>query len=195
MKILFLTALFTFCTILSNAQNKSYEDSMQAYFSEYVSKHEVVTGNDKKLMAFYPANEKYRVIAQFEPVKKAKWFNINTSSGRTKPYRQFGKIAFTIDGKKQVLYLYQSQSLLQSAENWDHLFLPFMDATNGKETYETGRYIDLKLGDIKNNIVIIDFNKAYNPYCAYVSGKYSCPVPPKENHLDIEMKAGEKKFY
>ena len=71
----------------------------------------------------------------------------------------------------------------------DHLFLPFTDNTNGVETYGGGRYIDLKIP--AGNTINIDFNKAYNPYCAY-SDKYSCPIPPPENHLDIEIKAGIK---
>jgi uncharacterized protein len=74
----------------------------------------------------------------------------------------------------------------------NYLFLPFTDATTGIETYESGRYIDLQINDIKNNEVLIDFNKAYNPYCAYVSGVYNCPVPPKENHLIVAILAGEK---
>jgi len=76
----------------------------------------------------------------------------------------------------------------------NYLFLPFTDATTGVETYESGRYIDLQTGDIKNNQVVIDFNKAYNPYCAYVSGVYNCPIPPRENHLPVAILAGEKRF-
>ena len=79
------------------------------------------------------------------------------------------------------------------AEYQDYLFLPFTDSTNGNETYEAGRYIDLKMTDIAGNSVIIDFNKSYNPYCAYKSG-YQCPVPPAENHLKTWVRAGEKKF-
>ncbi len=194
MKTFSILILLVLC-FKANAQNKTYQDSLQKYLMDYVSTHEVVTGSDKKLMQFFVVDESYRVTANFEPIKNANWFDINTSSGKTKIYRQFGKITFTIDGKKQTLFIYQSQNLLQSIEHWDHLFLPFKDATNGNETYETGRYIDLKLSDIKNNKVIIDFNKAYNPYCAYVSGKYSCPVPPKENRLTIKIRAGEKKFH
>ncbi len=74
----------------------------------------------------------------------------------------------------------------------DYLVLLFSDATTGKETYEAGRYIDFTTGDIKNNMLVIDFNKAYNPYCAYEKGKYNCPIPPIENKLSIAITAGEK---
>lgn len=90
--------------------------------------------------------------------------------------------------------LYQSQGLMGSNEYKNYLFLPFTDATTGVETYESGRYIDLLTTDIVNNTVTIDFNKAYNPYCAYVSDVYNCPIPPKENHLRVAIRAGEKMY-
>ena len=74
----------------------------------------------------------------------------------------------------------------------DLLFVPFKDATNGAETYGGGRYIDVKTP--KGNKVILDFNLAYNPSCAYGSDRYSCPIPPKKNFLKIPIKAGEKNF-
>jgi len=83
---------------------------------------------------------------------------------------------------------------MTTKEYKDHLFIPFTDATSGEETYESGRYIDLEIKDITNENVLIDFNKAYNPYCAYVSGKYNCPIPPNENRLIVAIRAGEKSF-
>lgn len=120
--------------------------------------------------------------------------SIPTSRAKTKQYRKFGKLSFKIRDSVQTLYVYQLESLLLQPKYKDELFLPFMDATNGEETYETGRYIDLVQSDIKGNSVVIDFKKAYNPYCAYVSGVYNCPVPPKENWLKIKIRAGEKRF-
>ena len=72
------------------------------------------------------------------------------------------------------------------------MFLPFLDATNGVETYGGGRYLDMKVP--KSNEVIIDFNKAYNPYCVY-NHEYSCPIVPLENELDVEINAGVKKYH
>jgi uncharacterized protein (DUF1684 family) len=177
---------------IAHAQT-TYKDSMQQYINDYISGHEVVKDDDKKQLQFFTIDETYKVNATFGYVKNAPWFSLPTSSGKTKMYRQYGKLSFILDGKPQTLYVYQSQDLLQNPQYAAHLFLPFTDATTGKESYETGRYIDLKIDDIKNNKVAIDFNKAYNPYCAYVSG-YSCPIPPKENRLKIAIKAGEKKY-
>jgi uncharacterized protein (DUF1684 family) len=74
------------------------------------------------------------------------------------------------------------------------LFLPFTDLTSGEESYAAGRYIDLSFSDVTGDKVVIDFNKSYNPYCAYVSGKYNCPIPPRENSLNIAILAGEKTY-
>ena len=83
---------------------------------------------------------------------------------------------------------------MSTAQYRDHLFIPFTDATSGEETYESGRYIDLEIKDIKGDRVLLDFNRAYNPYCAYVTGKFNCPIPPIENRLKIAIPAGEKSF-
>jgi len=184
-------ALLLFAGI-ANAQT-TYKDSMRQYINDYVATHEVVKDDDKKYLQFFAIDETYKVNAVFEHIKNTPWFALPTSSGKTRMYRQYGKLSFELGGKPQTLYVYQSQDLIQNPQYADHLFLPFTDATTGKESYETGRYIDLKTDDIKNNKVAIDFNKAYNPYCAYVSG-YSCPIPPKENRLKIAIKAGEKKY-
>jgi uncharacterized protein len=92
------------------------------------------------------------------------------------------------------LNLYQSQSLMEVDAYKSHLFLPFTDETSGAGSYEGGRYIDLSFEDIRNKKIVIDFNKAYNPYCAYVSGKYNCPIPPAENTLPVRVEAGERQY-
>jgi uncharacterized protein len=99
-----------------------------------------------------------------------------------------------LNGKPLQLNLYQSQSLMGNEEYKDYLFLPFTDETSGHGSYDGGRYIDITLGEIHDGKVVIDFNKAYNPYCAYVSGKYNCPIPPKENNLKVKIASGEKGF-
>jgi uncharacterized protein (DUF1684 family) len=117
------------------------------------------------------------------------------ASGPTKKlYRIYGKAHFSLHDTVVTLNIYQSQELMQMAQYKDDLFIPFTDATSGVETYEGGRYFDFTIHDIKDNSLVIDFNKAYNPYCAYVSRVYSCPIPPKENHLAIAIKAGERKY-
>jgi len=178
----------------SSAQNKSYQDSIEAYFRKYVKEHEVVTGKDKELMSFFPVNENYLINCKFERTVKSPWFRMESSGPVKRNYRVYGIIHFTINDTAVTLNIYQSQDLMATEKYRDHLFIPFTDATSGEETYESGRYIDLEIKDIANNKVLIDFNRAYNPYCAYVSGRFNCPIPPAENRLGVAIRAGEKAF-
>ncbi len=91
------------------------------------------------------------------------------------------------------LYIYQSEALMQQEKYKYYLFVPFGDVTSGFTSYGGGRYMDFTFQDIKNNKLSIDFNKAYNPYCAYTAG-YNCPIPPKENLLTVAIDAGEKSY-
>ena len=118
-----------------------------------------------------------------------------STSGNTKQqYRVFGIIHFNIHDTAVALHIYQSRSLMSSEKYKEHLFIPFTDLTSGRETYGGGRYIDLYISDIINNTYVIDFNKAYNPYCAY-NNSFSCPLPPKENLLQVAIRAGEKSYH
>ena len=178
----------------SLAQNKTYKDSIESYFKKYVKEHEVVHGKEKEFMAFFPVNEKFRMSCGFERTMNSPWFRMESSGAIKKNYRVYGIIHFTINDTAVTLNVYQSQDLMASSQYKDHLFIPFTDATSGQETYESGRYIDLEIKDITNDKVMIDFNKAYNPYCAYLSGKFNCPIPPAENRLAVAITAGEKSF-
>lgn len=182
--------------ILSNSlySQKSYNDSIRSYIGGYVKDHEVVTGDDKKYFQFFPVDENYRVVAHFEKSKDNKWFLLETSGHEKKMYRVYGTVSFTIHDTLMKLSLYQSQNLLTDPKYKDYLILMFTDKTSGDETYDTGRYLDFTLSDIKDDKAVIDFNKAYNPYCAYVKDKYNCPIPPKENNLPIAVPAGEKTY-
>ena len=103
-------------------------------------------------------------------------------------------LKFEVGGKSCALNLYQNLRLVNMPEYQDYLFLPFKDATNGDSTYGGGRYLDFRQKDISSEgILLLDFNKAYNPYCAYSDG-FNCPIPPLPNHLAIEVPAGEKNF-
>jgi len=191
MKSIFVCAFSLFFFI---SFGQSYNDSMNVYLKNYVQNHEVVKGDDKKKMNFFPINEKYRVVAQFQSTTTNQWFEMPTSGKLKKVFRLYGILTFKINDTLVHMNLYQSQGLMGSEEYKNYLFLPFTDATTGVDTYESGRYIDLQISDIKNNQVILDFNKAYNPYCAYVRGIYNCPIPPRENHLFVAILAGEKSF-
>jgi len=189
MKYVF-SLLLTFCAYHSFAQS-SYQDSINSYIKNYITTHEVVKGDDRKQMHFFDVNEKYRVTAKFEKAQTDQWFEMPTSGRIKKVFRVYGVLSFKINDTLVKLNLYQSQGLMSNDQYKNYLFLPFTDATTGAETYESGRYIDLQTSDIKNNEVVIDFNKAYNPYCAYVSGVYNCPIPPAANHLPVAILAGE----
>lgn len=186
----FLFCVFVCSSCLVSAQ--SYKDSLRLYIKNYIDSHEVVKGEDRANIHFFDINEKYRVMATFEKAQADQWFEMPTSGRMKKIFRVYGVLSFTINDTLLRLNLYQSQNLMGSDQYKNYLFLPFTDATTGIETYESGRYIDLQLSDIKNNEVEIDFNKAYNPYCAYVSGVYNCPIPPAANHLPVAILAGEK---
>ncbi|NRS90572.1 hypothetical protein HNQ02_003517 [Flavobacterium sp. 7E] len=145
-----------------------------------------------KALDFFPVNEKFFVNAQFTRTPKEKAFKMKTSTDRTPIYVKYGEVTFEIDGKTFKLNVYRNIELSRKKEFKDYLFLPFSDLTSGAESYIGGKYIDLKLP--KGTTIAIDFNTSYNPYCAY-SPKYSCPKVPLENDLNIEIKAGVKKFH
>ncbi|WP_308444060.1 DUF1684 domain-containing protein [Gillisia lutea] len=142
-------------------------------------------------MDFFKIDTNYVVEAQFVRTPAEAPFTMPTSTDRLPLYVKYGEAYFTIHGKKLKLNIYQSQQLSTNPEYFDYLFLPFTDETNGETSYGGGRYIDLKLP--LGKIIEIDFNKAYNPYCAY-SGRYSCPIPPKENDLKVKIPVGVKKY-
>lgn len=193
MKYLFVSFIFGLSVCVASSQDH-YKNSLNSYIANYVNNHEVVTGEDKKLLSFYPVNEQYRIVAKFERVRDGKWFSMETSGPLRQVYRVYGTIYFTIRDTVVRLNIYQSQMLMTTEQYKDHLLLPYTDLTTGDETYPGGRYIDLETADVKNNSITIDFNKAYNPYCAYITGKYNCPLPPKENDLPVAIRAGEKLF-
>jgi len=145
-----------------------------------------------KTLDFYPINEKFFVTAKFVRTENEKPFEMKTSTTRKPMYVKYGEAHFMIDGKSFQLNIYQNIELSKKEEYKDYLFLPFSDLTCGKESYIGGKYIDLKtpIGDT----IVIDFNKSYNPLCAY-NHKYSCPKVPLENDLKIEINAGVKKFH
>jgi len=191
---LFSFSLLSILLTTSAVSQKSYSDSIKTYLNNYIETHDVISGDDKKYFRFYEPDKTYRVKAKFKKVSDGKWFKMETSGVIKKTFRVYGVASFSIHDTSLSLNIYQSQSLMEDDKYKDYLFLPFTDLTTGNETYHTGRYMDFTINDIKNSELEIDFNKAYNPSCAYVNGKYNCPVPPRENSLPIEIKAGEMNF-
>ncbi len=142
-------------------------------------------------LEYFPVDEKYRVEAKLRLTGDTSIIEIPTNTDRTPKYRRYAIATFTLEEDTLQLTLYQSVNLMKDPDYQNYLFLPFNDLTNGVETYGGGRYLDLKKS--AKDSVIIDFNKAYNPYCAY-NAKYSCPIPPDENNLKTQIRAGEKAF-
>ncbi len=141
-------------------------------------------------LQFFPPNNEFFVKSTLTLTPDAKPFIMKTSGKKTPTYVQYGVFSFKLKGQEFFLSAYKRVEILTSDEYADYLFIPFYDLTNGNETYEGGRYLDCKIqGD---NQYFLDFNKAYNPYCAY-NNKYSCPIPPDENFLNIRIEAGVMK--
>ena len=147
---------------------------------------------DFQRLAFYSIDEKFIVTAKLIRSKGEKPFDMNTSTARTPKYIKYGTLYFSIDEQNLKLSIYQNIELSKKQGYEEHLFLPFSDLTSGKESYIGGKYIDLKIP--KDDTIVIDFNQSYNPYCAYNS-KYSCPIVPLENDLNVAIEAGVKKFH
>jgi uncharacterized protein len=165
--------------------NKKYTDSTSSPLKKEDLQYFIA-------LYFFDIDSKYTVQAKFVRTKREKVFKMKTTTNRLPEYKKYGELFFMIDGKELKLNVYQNIDLMKKKEYKDYLFLPFTDLTCGNESYGAGRYIDLRIP--KKDIILIDFNKAYNPYCAY-NYKYSCPIVPSENHLEIEIKAGVKKFH
>ncbi len=138
-------------------------------------------------LPYFSISENYAVTAYFELTPGEKPFKMPTSTKRLADYKQYGTAHFSINGKKFSMPVYQNLMLLKNPKYKKYLFIPFTDLTNGVETYPGGRYVEAEIPD--GDSLLIDFNKAYNPYCAY-NDKYSCPIPPKENHLETRVEAG-----
>lgn len=187
--LLFPLLIFSQKLSKEEAEIKKFQKELNA---EYLNPKETPLRGENfknfKQHPFFPINLKYRVTAKFEKTENAEPFDLPTSSGKTKPYREYGKATFQLDGKSYTLTLYQSLDLIKQKKYKDHIFLPFRDATNEKETYGGGKYLDLTIP--KGKTIILDFNKSYHPYCAYNAYDYNCPVVPEENKLPVEIRAG-----
>jgi uncharacterized protein (DUF1684 family) len=145
-----------------------------------------------KRLNYYPVDLRFRVTGKFVKTEAPVLFKMQTTTYRLPDYSKYGEVHFKIDSMPMKLEVYQSPDLLKIPGYEKYLFIPFTDLTNGEETYEVGRYIEFIIPESED--IVIDFNQCYNPYCAYGSGKYSCPIPPAVNHLTVGIPAGEKKY-
>lgn len=164
--------------------NAEYKDATTSPLKDKDRKH--FEGLD-----FFKLDSTYVVEAILKRTSNSKWFNMKTTTSRVSKERIFGVLTFELKGKSYQLNIYQGKDLMEKEGYEDYLFLPFLDETNGLESYGGGRYIDARIPE--GDIMIIDFNKAYNPYCAY-NDRYSCPIVPRKNYLKTRVEAGVKAF-
>lgn len=188
--ILLIGLLFT--TIVLSAQNKTAQE-FQEQLNEFYANQETSPLPKEKLekfkgLPFFPVNNDFRVVAQIQKTPDAKVFRMKTTTDRKPKYKVYAIASFQLKDKGYQLNIYKSYGPTKP-EYKDYLFLPFTDVTNGSDTYGGGRFIDLRIPE--GDEITIDFNQAYNPYCAY-NHAYSCPIPPKENDLTVRIEAGVK---
>ncbi|MEY3441814.1 MAG: hypothetical protein RLZZ519_95 [Bacteroidota bacterium] len=138
---------------------------------------------------FFPISEAFYVPVTFVRTPDEPPFEMPTVSGKTKTFLKYGELHFTLNGRKDTLFAYQSLQLAAKPDYAGHLFIPFKDHTSGEEAYGGGRYIDWTIP--KSKEIYLDFNQCYNPYCAYSTG-WNCPIPPQENYVDSKVLAGVK---
>ena len=197
-----LSFLFIFLLISCNSNGKrpllgetEYQQKLNASYKDATTsplkKKDLKNFNG---LDFFAVDSSFIVTAKLTRIENAPVFEMATTTDRKPLYKEYGLLRFNINGQDLELTIYQSQDDLRDEKYKDYLFLPFTDNTSGNESYGGGRYMDVMITDIKDdNTIELNFNNTYNPYCAY-NDDYSCPLTPRKNHLDIEIKAGIKAF-
>lgn len=168
----------------------NYQENLNAHYAN--AETSILLADDFKTfkgLEFYSVNLDFRVEATLIKTPDEPPFQMPTTTERLPWYVKYGELHFKISDTEYKLYLFQN--LEPSAGYEDYLFLPFTDLSSGNGSYGGGRYIDLRTTD--DSTIILDFNKSYNPYCAY-NPRYSCPIPPEQNDLQIFIAAGVKDF-
>jgi uncharacterized protein len=136
-----------------------------------------------KGLNYFPENNALRLEVKVDKFPVKALFEMQTSTGAVQIYGKYGIFKFMVEGIEVQLTLYQSEH---------GFFLPFVDSLAGSETYPAGRYLEPE--PLSGDTFLVDFNLAYNPYCAY-NEHWSCPITPAENRLKVAVRAGEKLFH
>ncbi|HEY3405997.1 MAG TPA: DUF1684 domain-containing protein [Ohtaekwangia sp.] len=145
---------------------------------------------DFKGLTYYPPDLKYKITADLTPITNKQVVLLPTSDGKEERYVEYAFAEFDLDGYHNKLLILE---MVDMGPYRGKLFLAFGDETSAVETYGAGRYLDITKVQGSNTITL-DFNQAYNPYCAY-NESYSCPIPPRENLLKVAIRAGEKNYH
>jgi hypothetical protein len=196
---IFLYGCTTFRTTQQQVEHEPEPDALAyqaALSAKYLDPDKTILSAEKRMklqelggLPFFAVDPDYQVVASVQRFAVPEIVTMKTSSTRLAEYEVYALAEFELKGISYALTLYKSRRTDLAPEYQNLLFLPFKDATSGNATYGGGRYMDLPIPN--GNTVVIDFNKAYHPYCAYTTG-YSCPVVPVVNHLDIPIEAGIK---
>jgi uncharacterized protein (DUF1684 family) len=194
MKIVLIYFPFILVLISCHSFVRETIQHREEYKSEFLTdERSPLVQEDLAFLDFYPPHKKGVVLAKFILTPESENFELPTYSGVTRTYRKWGEAYFKWEQDSARLNVYENIKLLSNPEYQDYLFLPFTDETNDVTTYGGGRYLDLSKKDTEDGMITIDFNRCYNPWCAFSDG-YNCPVPPAENYLPFKVEAGEKKF-
>lgn len=138
-------------------------------------------------LRYYPEDPSFRLVLELDRTDAGVVEEVEMSNGSSEPMTRAGHFAFSIDGRPLRLTAFRS-----GGHDRGSLFVPFRDATGRAETYPAGRYVEAE--PTRDGRWLLDLNRAYNPYCAY-NDAWRCPLPPGENWLDVEIRAGEKRFH
>ena len=195
----FFLVLFSLLLILNCENKKRYDKSFtpfQKEMNEFFKDASISPLKEKDLknfkgLDFFAFDSSYVVNAALTRTPEEKSFKMKTTTDRLPEYVKHGIVTFDLFDKSYSLNIYRNLDIIDRDGYEDYLFLPFLDDTNGDESYGGGRYIDLDVTE--DDSLVIDFNSAYNPYCTY-NEKYSCPIVPRENYLSIKINAGVKAF-
>ncbi len=142
-------------------------------------------------LRYFPPDLAFQIVAQVTPIEEIIVEELNTSTGDLRPQRRAAELRFTIGDQELALLGFADPD----DDDLHELFVPFRDATSGGETYGAGRYLETVVEPTDDGAIqaVLDFNLAYNPYCAY-NENYSCPIPPAENRLTVAITAGERAY-
>ncbi len=192
--LLVLAAVLTACSGEKNYENRISKTRMEKDQHFKYADPSPLTNDQKEdfeSLNYFPVNKQFRVTAEVERLSGNDTFTMAYKNGKDRRYIRYAKLSFNLKGQDCELYAYRNVDPDQKGGE-NPLFIPFYDETNGTKTYGGGRYLDIKTEKLSDTLKL-DFNKAYNPYCAY-NERYACPIPPKENKLAIGIPAGEKDF-
>ena len=178
---------------LSVSFYEAFENYKTNYIADRSNEDGPISPEEAIGINFFEADSSYVVLARVELLDQKDTLTMPTANGKQKDYVKYAYLHFDLQGKASKLLIFRSVRLMKNPLYRNALFLPFYDYSNGSMTYGGGRYMDLSINDIKDKTLILDFNRCYNPYCAYTSG-YSCPIPPEENTIELEILAGESAY-